>query len=161
MAAALVEGVRHGVTTVCDFHRSGACLDLSLPEVAAAASSVGVRVATCYGASEADPPGERRLQPANPAASAPKSGAAGTAGCAPCSACSRRRSVAFDDMVADALDVAGGDLPVHVDLALDLTPAERWGDRAAPASRCRRRCGRTPRSRRAGCSAPPASAAIC
>src|SRR5512136_451773 len=35
--AALVEGVRHGVTTVCDFHRSGACLDLSLNEVVSAA----------------------------------------------------------------------------------------------------------------------------
>src|SRR5437773_4789381 len=35
--AALVEGVRHGVTSVCDFHRSGACLERALPEVGAAA----------------------------------------------------------------------------------------------------------------------------
>jgi len=58
--AALIEGVRHGVTTVVDFHRSGACLDLSLTEVVAAAERIGVRVATCYGAAEEDTPLERR-----------------------------------------------------------------------------------------------------
>ncbi len=58
--AALVEGVRHGVTTVVDFHRSGACLDLSLLEVISAADRAGVRVATCYGAAEDDTPLERR-----------------------------------------------------------------------------------------------------
>lgn len=58
--AALVEGVRHGVTTVFDFHRSGGCIDLSLSEVVAAASDLGVRVATCYGISDADAPAERR-----------------------------------------------------------------------------------------------------
>jgi len=58
--AALVEGVRHGVTTVFDFHRSGGCIDLSLSEVVAAASDLGVRVATCYGLSDRDTPGERR-----------------------------------------------------------------------------------------------------
>src|SRR5262245_19469090 len=58
--AALVEAVRHGVTTVCDFHRSESCLDLSLSEVLGAARQVGVRVATCYDASEHDPPAERR-----------------------------------------------------------------------------------------------------
>ena len=58
--AALIEGLRHGVTTVCDFHRSGSCLDLSLSEVVSAASRVGARVATCYGASESDSEVERR-----------------------------------------------------------------------------------------------------
>lgn len=58
--AALAEGVRHGVTTVFDFHRSGGCIDLSLSEVVAAASDLGVRVATCYGLSDADAPAERR-----------------------------------------------------------------------------------------------------
>jgi cytosine/adenosine deaminase-related metal-dependent hydrolase len=60
VTAALVEGLRHGVTTVVDFHRSGACLDLSLSEVMGAADKVGVRVATCYGAAEEDTPLERR-----------------------------------------------------------------------------------------------------
>src|SRR5262249_58894661 len=58
--AAPVEGLHHGVTTVVDFHRSGACLDLSLSEVMGAADKVGVRVATCYGAAEEDTPLERR-----------------------------------------------------------------------------------------------------
>lgn len=58
--AALVEGVRHGVTTVFDFHRSGGCIDLSLSEVVAAASDLGVRVATCYGLSDMDTPAQRR-----------------------------------------------------------------------------------------------------
>src|SRR5262249_56130372 len=60
VSAALVEGLRHGVTTVAHFHRSGACLDLSLSEVMGAADKVGVRVATCYGAAEDDTPLERR-----------------------------------------------------------------------------------------------------
>ena len=34
-----------------------------------------------------------------------------------------------DDSVREALDVAGGLLGVHVDLNLDLTPAERWRSR--------------------------------
>ncbi len=58
--ASLVEGVRHGVTTVFDFHRSGGCIDLSLSEVVAAASDAGVRVATCYGVSDTDAAAERR-----------------------------------------------------------------------------------------------------
>ncbi|MEK7824755.1 MAG: amidohydrolase family protein, partial [Candidatus Eisenbacteria bacterium] len=58
--AGLAEGIRHGVTTVCDFHRSGACLDRALPEVVAAAGKAGVRVATCYGADEDDTPDQRR-----------------------------------------------------------------------------------------------------
>ena len=60
VTAALVEGLHHGVTTVVDFHRSGACLDLSLSEVMGAADRLGARVATCYGAAEDDTPLERR-----------------------------------------------------------------------------------------------------
>jgi cytosine/adenosine deaminase-related metal-dependent hydrolase len=58
--AALVEGVRHGVTTTCDLHRSGSFVDFSLSEVTEAASAVGVRVVTAYAAHEDDPPGARR-----------------------------------------------------------------------------------------------------
>lgn len=124
--SALVEGVRHGVTTVCDFHRSGTFPDLSLCEVLDAARLVGVRVATCYGASEADAPAERR------AAFEESLGFAKDV--------SRRREGRLkgmvgvqatsldgvDVMIADAHEAAGDALPVHVDLALDLTPAERW-----------------------------------
>ncbi len=129
--AGLVEGVRHGVTTVCDFHRSGACLDLSLNEVITAASTVGVRVATCYGASENDGPVERR------AAVEESLGFAAEI--------HRRREGKLRGLVgvqattldgverllADALEAAGDRLAVHVDLALDATPGERWKPPAA------------------------------
>ena len=127
--AALVEGVRHGVTTVGDFHRSGSLIDLSLSEVVGAAARVGVRVATCYGAAEIDTPLERR------AAFEESLGFARELG--------RQRSgrlrgmmgvqaVTLDgveSLLVDALECAGERLAVHMDLALDLTPAERWRSR--------------------------------
>lgn len=58
--AALAEGLRHGVTTTFDFHRSNACIELSLSEIVSAAADLGVRVATCYGLSDEDTPEERR-----------------------------------------------------------------------------------------------------
>ena len=123
--AALVEGVRHGVTSVVDFHRSGACLDLSLSEVLGAAERIGVRVATCYGAHEADTPLERRAAIDECVGFARE--------------VSRRRAGRLQGLVgvrattlhgletllAEAMESAG-DSAVHVDLALDLTPAERW-----------------------------------
>jgi len=51
VSAALVEGLRHGVTTVVDFHRSAACSTCRSPR-SWAGGRVGVRVATCYGAAE-------------------------------------------------------------------------------------------------------------
>jgi len=127
--AALIEGVRHGVTTVCDFHRSGSCLDLSLSEVVGAAAKVGGRVATCYGASERDSEVERR---------AALEECLGFA-----SELHRRREGRLrgligieavtlggvDRLLAEAWESAGDRLAVHVDLALDLTPAERWTGR--------------------------------
>ncbi len=127
VAAALVEGVRHGVTSVCDFHRSGAGVDVSLHEVAAAASSVGVRVATCYGVSEADPPGERRLHARESGGFGAEVGRRQDGRLRAMLGVQPTTLGGVHDMVADALDVAGGDLPMHVDLALDLTPAERSG----------------------------------
>ncbi len=124
--AALVEGVRHGVTTVVDFHRSGACLDLSLLEVIGAADRVGVRVATCYGAAERDTPLERRAAIDE------------CVGFARDLALTRRGRLrgmlgvqattlhGIETLLAEAMESAGGSLAVHVDLALDLTPAERW-----------------------------------
>lgn|GEM_PF-6551575 len=124
--AALVEGVRHGVTTVCDFHRSDRCLDLSLSEVVGAAKQVGVRVAACYGAAEDDPPAARRaafeecLTFANELARERSHRWRAMLGV-------RATSLAGVDALLDqALEAAGDRLAVHVDLALDLTPAERW-----------------------------------
>jgi len=124
--AALVEGVRHGVTTVCDFHRSESCLDLSLSEVLGAARQIGVRVATCYGASEHDPPAERRAAFEESTSFAAQS-ARGREG--------RLRGMigvqamtlpGMEALLDRALEHSAGRIPVHVELRLDLTPGEPW-----------------------------------
>jgi len=126
VGAALVEGLRHGVTTVVDFHRSGACLDLSLSEVMGAADRVGVRVATCYGAAEDDTPLERRaaidesVTFANELARRRRGRMRGMLGV---QATTLR---GIETLLAEAMEAAGSRHAVHVDLALDLTPAERW-----------------------------------
>jgi cytosine/adenosine deaminase-related metal-dependent hydrolase len=126
VTAALVEGVRHGVTTVCDFHRSAPCIDLSLSEVLDAARAVGVRVATCYGASETDSAADRRaateecLGFATDLAKQREGRLRGMIGI-------QATSLAgVDALLQEALEAAGDRLGVHVDLALDITPAERW-----------------------------------
>ncbi|HYM80172.1 MAG TPA: amidohydrolase family protein [Candidatus Limnocylindria bacterium] len=124
--AALVEGVRHGVTTVCDFHRSSGCLDLSLSEIAGAARKLGVRVATCYGAAEGD------------TAAAQRDAVDESVGLA--AEIRRRREgklrallgvraeslAGVERLVGETLARAGEGLPVHIELALDATPGERW-----------------------------------
>jgi cytosine/adenosine deaminase-related metal-dependent hydrolase len=128
-SAALVEGLRHGVTTVCDFHRSGTCPDLSLTEIVTAAGQVGVRVATCCGASESDSEVERRsafeesLGFASEMARRHDGRMRGVLGV------QARTLGGVDTLVREALEVADGRLGVHVDLDLDLTPAERWRSR--------------------------------
>src|SRR5438093_1038756 len=123
--AALVEGVRHGVTTVCDFHRSGGCLDLSLVEVAGAALKVGVRLATCYGATDDDPEDERRASLEESLGLAAdlkrrrEGRLRGTVGV-------RAHALStIERLLEESLAAAGG-LAVHVDLDLDVTVAERW-----------------------------------
>jgi cytosine/adenosine deaminase-related metal-dependent hydrolase len=125
--AALVEGVRHGVTTVCDFHRSSGSLELSLLEAASAARKLGTRLATGYGAAETDRPAERKL------AVEESLGLAGEI--------RRRREgrlrallsvraetlTGVERLLDEALASTGGGLPVQVELALDATPGERWG----------------------------------
>lgn len=124
--AALVEGLRHGVTAACDFHRSGSAVDLSLSEILSAARKTGVRVATCYGVSEHDTPLERSaaLEESLSFAADLRRRREGrlraTVGV-------QAHSLAgVDALLADALERSEGALAVHVDLALDLTPAERW-----------------------------------
>jgi len=124
--AGLVEGVRHGVTSVCDFHRSGACRDRALPEVVAAAGKVGVRVATCYGADEDDTPDARRAALEESAGFArdlarKRSGRLrGLVG-------ARATTLAgVETLLQLALEAAGEHHAVHIDLELDSTPAERW-----------------------------------
>ena len=129
VSAALVEGLRHGVTSVCDFHRSGACPDLSLSEVVAAAARVGVRVATCYGASESDSVVERHSAFEESLGFASEMGRRRDGRLSGMIGVQARTLEGVDTMVCEALDIAGGRLGVHVDLALDLTPAERWRSR--------------------------------
>jgi cytosine/adenosine deaminase-related metal-dependent hydrolase len=96
----------------------------------AAASRVGVRVATCYGAAEHDSEAERRLaweecRGLSVELARQRSG--------------RQRAMfgvqahsldGVERLLREALEVADERLAVHVDLALDLTPAERWRARA-------------------------------
>ena len=126
VSAALVEGLRHGVTTVVDFHRSGACLDLSLSEVMGAADRVGARVATCYGAAEDDTPLERRAaidESVGFARELARKGRGRLRGMLGVQATSLQ---GIETLLAEAMEAAGGDHALHIDLALDLTPAERW-----------------------------------
>jgi cytosine/adenosine deaminase-related metal-dependent hydrolase len=124
--AALVEGVRHGVTTVCDFHCSGACVDRALPEVISAAASVGVRIAACYGAAEDDAPAERRAALEESAGFARELSRRRSARLAGMLGVRAATLAGVDTMMRDALEVAGERHAVHVDLTLDATPGEPW-----------------------------------
>jgi len=124
--ASLVEGVRHGVTTVCDFHRSGACLDLSLSEVVGAASRLGVRVATCYGSAELDTPLERRAaldESVSFARDLHRRREGRLRGLVGVQAATLE---GIERLLDEALEAASDRVAVHVDLLLDATPAERW-----------------------------------
>lgn len=129
VTAALAEGVRHGVTTVCDFHRSARCLDLSLSEVMAAAKRVGVRVATCYGASEEDTPAERRAAFEESLAFAGELAHERSHRWRGMLGVHATTLAGVDALLDQALEAAGDRLAVHVELGLDLTPAERWTGR--------------------------------
>jgi len=129
--AALVEGVRHGVTTVCDFHRSGSAIDLSLSEVMLAARKVGVRLATCYGASDRDAAGERRAALEECVGLAADVQARRTGRLRGMVGVQATTLEGIEAMLDEALAAAGDGLGVHVDLDLDVTPAERWSARHA------------------------------
>jgi cytosine/adenosine deaminase-related metal-dependent hydrolase len=130
--AALVEGVRHGVTTVCDFHRSPACMDRALPEIVAAGARVGVRLATCYGASEDDAPDLRRAALAESAAFGRDLARRRTGRLRGMVGARAATLAGLDRLMHDAFTAAGDDHAVHVDLALDTTPAERWSGAVWP-----------------------------
>jgi cytosine/adenosine deaminase-related metal-dependent hydrolase len=124
--AALVEGVRHGVTTVCDFHRSGSCLELSLSEVVGAAAALGVRIATGYGASEQDAPSDRRAAIEESLAFANEVRRRRDGRVRAMIGIQATTLAGVETLVMEGFEAADGQLPVHVDLSLDLTPAERW-----------------------------------
>jgi cytosine/adenosine deaminase-related metal-dependent hydrolase len=124
--AALTEGLRHGVTTVCDLHRSGAAIDLSLSEILSAARKTGVRVATGYGVAEDDTPLERSAALEESLGFAADLDRRREGRLRALLGVQARSLAGVDALLADALDAAEGRRGVHVDLALDLTPAERW-----------------------------------
>lgn len=126
VSAALLEGLRHGVTTVVDFHRSGACLDLSLSEVMGAADRIGVRVATCYGAAEDDTPLERRAAIDESVGFAKELARKGRGRLRGMLGVQATTLHGIETLLAEAMEAAEGRHALHVDLALDLTPAERW-----------------------------------
>jgi cytosine/adenosine deaminase-related metal-dependent hydrolase len=126
VTAALVEGLRHGVTTVVDFHRSGACLDLSLSEVMGAADRVGVRVATCYGAAEDDTPLERRAAIDESVGFAKEIARKRQGRLRGMLGVQATTLHGIETLLAEAMEAAGGRYALHVDLALDLVPAAGW-----------------------------------
>ena len=123
--------MRHGITTVCDFHRSGSWLDASLRAVVDAARNVGVRVATCRGAAEGDTAYERRFaaeESRELAGELEKQREGKLRGMVGVQASTLG---GIELLIGDAFEVAGDRMALHVDLALDLTPAERWRGRRA------------------------------
>jgi len=126
--AALIEGARHGITTTCDLHRSGACLDLSLSEVTSAAEKLGVRVATGYAAAERDSTREREaarresLSLATDLRRRREGRLCGLIGV-------RAETLGgLTGLLEEALDASGGDLSLHVELAFDGGAGEPWGE---------------------------------
>jgi cytosine/adenosine deaminase-related metal-dependent hydrolase len=111
---------------VCDFHRSGAAIDLSLEEILSAARKTGVRVATCYGVSEHDTPLERSAAIEESLGFAAELARRHEGRLRAMVGVQAATLAGVDALLDHALEAANGDLGVHVDLTLDLTPAERW-----------------------------------
>jgi cytosine/adenosine deaminase-related metal-dependent hydrolase len=129
--AALVEGVRHGVTTVCDLHRSANCLDLSLSEITGAADRLGVRLATGYAAGEDDSPLTRaaaRRESLGLAADLEHRHQGRLRGLAGVHA----TSLAGLGTLLDETRATGGEVPLHVELDLDRSAAPGREPRLAP-----------------------------
>lgn len=124
--AALVEGVRHGVTTVCDFHRSGSSTEMSLSETASAARKLGVRLATGYGAAETDRPEQRRLAIGESLGLAAEIRRKREGKLRALLSVRAETLSGIERLLDEAFSAAGEAMPVQVELAMDATPGERW-----------------------------------
>jgi cytosine/adenosine deaminase-related metal-dependent hydrolase len=91
-----------------------------------AAAKVGVRVATCYGACEVDGEAERRAALEECLGFASEIGRQRDGRVRALVGVQPATLQGVERMVVEALELAGDRLSVHADLALDLTPAERW-----------------------------------
>jgi cytosine/adenosine deaminase-related metal-dependent hydrolase len=124
--AALVEGVRHGITTTCDLHRSGSCLDLSLSEVTSAARKLGVRVATAYAAAEEDDPATRRAALEESASLARELKRRREGRLRGLVGLRARTAEGLAALVHASRDACGDEVALHVELAPGAMPDERW-----------------------------------
>lgn len=128
--AGLVEGVRHGVTTVFDFHRSSGCVENSLLEIRAAAARLGVRAGLCYGAADREGAAARRAAYEECLGLASEVRRERSGRVAALVGVGVTRLETAEEALFEAYGAAGGRLPVHAALELDATPAERWVTRS-------------------------------
>src|SRR5262245_58136336 len=131
--AALGEGLRHGITTTYDVHRSAGCLDLSLSELATAAERIGVRLATCYAVDERDPASERAAA-LRESASLAQDLKRRRSGRLQAMSGLRARTWPGLDALLEEVSASAGEAPLQVELASAPAEAERWSGRA-PAGR--------------------------
>ena len=131
--AALTEALRHGITTVYDVHRSAACLDLSLAEVATAAERVGLRVATCYAVDERDAPQDRASALRESAGFAEDLRRRRTGRLAGLVGVRARTLAGLPALLEEACAAMGGSA-VQVELAHGVEPQDRWPGRSAGAA---------------------------
>jgi len=135
--AALAEGIRHGITTVCDVHRSASCLDLSLSEVASAAERIGVRVATCYVVSDDDLPRDRLLAVRESVGLARELDRAHSGRACAMLGVRAHTLEGLEAVLDHALESANARLPVHVELGRGFDGGhQRWGGRLSGEREC-------------------------
>jgi cytosine/adenosine deaminase-related metal-dependent hydrolase len=132
--AALAEGVRHGITTTCDLHRSGSFLDFSLSEVADAATRLGVRVATAYAAHEDDSPAARRAALDESMGLAAEIRRARSGRIHALLGMRARTAAGLLELLREVEDVADPAVGVHVELAEDDAPHDTWRAESARPS---------------------------
>jgi len=133
--AALAEGLRHGITTTYDVHRSAGCLDLSLSELANAAERTGVRLATCYAVDERDAPADRAAA-LHESASLVRHLKRRRSGRLQAMTGLRARTWQGLDALLEEVSRDAGEAPLHIELASPPAEGERWPGRAAAAPGC-------------------------
>ncbi len=133
-SAALLEGLRHGVTTVFDFHRSGGCLENCLFELHAAASKLGVRIGMCYGADPRESENERRAAYAESRGLASKLKRERAGRAKVLLGVTVHSPADAETMLLEAYQAMEEPLCVHAALEVDTTPGERWPRALPPES---------------------------
>jgi cytosine/adenosine deaminase-related metal-dependent hydrolase len=133
--AALGEGLRHGITTTYDVHRSAGCLDLSLTELANAAERIGVRLATCYAVDERDPASDRAAA-LREGASLARDLKRRRSGRLQAMTGLRARTWPGLDALLEEVSASANEAPLHVELASAPAMGERGSARPSAGSGC-------------------------